>query len=55
MSEQDKKTLSIHSKDLGKNRWEVNGVIMYAPTHVEAIKKYLRKQKPVEQLDFSQS
>ena len=55
MSKDDKKTLNIHSKAMPGNRFEVNGVIMYAPTHVEAIKKYIRKQKPVEQLYLSQS
>lgn len=55
MNNDDKKTLMIHSRDMGKNRWEVNGVVLNAPSHTEAIKKYLRKQKPVEQLRFSQT
>ena len=44
MSEEDRKAVSVHSMDKGQNRFEVNGVMLYAPNHYEAIRKFLRKQ-----------
>ena len=38
----DKKTLAIKSKDLGGGKYEVEGVIFYCDSHLEAIRKYIR-------------
>ena len=40
--------LKIHSKQIKSGVWEVEGIIFYAKTHYEAIRKYLRKNKPLE-------
>ena len=39
--------MQIHSKTLKKGVFEVNGVVIYAESHVEAIRKYLRQPKTV--------
>ena len=40
--------MMIHSKDKGNGRYEVNGVMFYAKTHAEALRKYLRVKKECE-------
>lgn len=37
--------MQIRSKDKGNGRYEVNGVIFYAKSHAEALRKYLRLNK----------
>ncbi len=34
--------ISIHSRCISKGRYEVNGVIIYADTMSESIRKYIR-------------
>ena len=47
---ENKKTIGIHSKDIGNGRFEVCGVIFTARNHTDAIRKYLRKKKPSEKV-----
>jgi len=35
----------LRSKDLGQGRYEVEGVIFYANSHPEALRKYLRQKR----------
>jgi len=37
--------MKIRSKDLGNGKFNVEGIIFYADTMIEAIRKYLRAKK----------
>lgn len=41
------KKIMLHSKDLGNGRYEVCGVIFYAESHIEAIRKYTKRKKGI--------
>lgn len=42
------RAIKLHSKDLGEGKYEVEGVVFYAESHGEALRKYLRRQNPKE-------
>jgi len=40
--------ITIRARRIDDKRFEVRGVVLYARYEIDAVRKYLRKKKPVE-------